>query len=230
MTHPKPVESVDGDIAATARARHTAKAYREDALSEKEIANLLDLLRFSASSTNSQPWHFVVATTRQGRDRIARAGTDDPYPFNSDAVRQTGMVVVFAARLDADAAYLDHLLEREDADGRFPEPEQKAKQREGRAHFVDLNRTESDPGAHDWMARQTYWNGGQFLLGAAAMGLDATPMEGIDTAGLDREFDLPAKGYTALFVITVGRNKDGEDWNFHLPKSRLPLSEIATRI
>ena len=228
-TKPRDVEVFDADIAEIARARHTAKAYKRQNLSEAEIDRLLTLLRFSSSSVNSQPWHFVVATTAEGRDRIAKAGADDNYPFNSDSIRAAGMVVVFAGRLEADEAYLDHLLEVEDADGRFPEPKNKSEWKTARAGFIDSARDETGS-AHGWMARQTYWNGGGFILGAAAMGLDATPMEGIDAKGLDAEFGLNEKGYTALFAVCVGRNDDGEDYNAGLPKSRLPLSETVTRL
>jgi nitroreductase/dihydropteridine reductase len=229
MTQPTPVENYATDIAQIAQSRHTAKAYTGKALSETEIQALLSLLRFSASSVNSQPWHFIVATTPEGRDAVAKAGTDENYSFNSDNIRKAGMVVVFAARQDADEDYLKRLLDSEEADGRFPEEKNRQEMEEIRRFFIDSNRNE-DGDAHDWMARQVYWNGGQFLLGAAAMGLDATPMEGIDRNGLDAAFSLPEKGYTNLFAVTVGRNDDETDWNYGLPKSRLPEAEIVTRL
>lgn len=230
IINPSDVAQFTTNMVEVARSRHTAKSYRRQELSEQQIEDLLKLLRLSASSVNSQPWHFVVASGPKGRDRIARAGTDETFAFNSDAVRNAGLAVVFAARKVADEAYLERLLEREDEDGRFPKPAQKSEFRKLRAGFVDLNRSKNDPGAHEWMVRQVYWNGGQFLHSVAAMGLDATPMEGIDANGLDREFELVEKGYHALFVITVGRNEDETDWNLQLPKSRLPIEEIITHL
>ena len=226
---PEDVSRFDTDIAAVARSRHTAKAYSGEELSEAQRDDLLDLLRYSASSVNSQPWHFVVGTTPEGRARIADAGAGEggDYSFNGPNIRGAGMAVVFAARRDMDDAYMAHLLDVEDADGRYPEPANRAEMAQIREWFVGLMRDEAGS-AHGWCARQTYWNGGQFLLGAAAMGLDATPMEGIDADGLDAEFGLAEAGFRALFCVTVGRNRDAEDWNFGLPKSRLPLSEIIT--
>lgn len=80
-----------------------------------------------------------------------------------------------------------------------------------------------------WMAKQVYLNVGNFLLGVAAMGLDAVPIEGIDFAILDEEFDLKAKGYTSLVVVPVGHHSV-EDFNATLPKSRLPQSTTITEI
>lgn len=229
MTQPTPVEKFSANVAQIARARHTAKAYRPAELTEAQVSDLLDLLRFSASSVNIQPWHLIVATTPEGRDRVAKAGADENYAFNAPAMRNAGMTVIFAGRQDVDDAYLTHLLDVEDASGRFPTPDNRAEMEKIRSWFVDLSRDETGS-AREWMARQVYWNGGQFLLGAAAMGLDATPMEGIDAAGLDAEFGLKAMGYTSLFAVTVGHNQDEDDWNFGLPKSRLSLDEITTRI
>jgi hypothetical protein len=70
-----------------------------------------------------------------------------------------------------------------------------------------------------WMAKQVYLNVGNFLLGVAAMGLDAVPIEGVDFAILDAEFDLKAQGYTSLVVVPVGHHSV-EDFNATLPKSR----------
>ena len=72
-------------------------------------------------------------------------------------------------------------------------------------------------------------NVGNFLLGVAAMGLDAVPIEGVDFAILDEEFDLKAQGYTSLVVVPVGHHSV-EDFNATLPKSRLPQSTTITEI
>ena len=62
------------------------------------------------------------------------------------------------------------------------------------------------------------------------MGLDATPMEGIETAVLDEEFGLREQGYSSLVVVALGYRNAKEDYNAALPKSRLPLNEIITEV
>ena len=37
------------------------------------METLENLLRFSPSSTNLQPWHFIVAGTAEGKERVANA-------------------------------------------------------------------------------------------------------------------------------------------------------------
>ena len=62
------------------------------------------------------------------------------------------------------------------------------------------------------------------------MGINATPMEGVDTEVLDKEFSLKEKGYRSLVLVTLGYNDKEKDFNESLPKSRLPYSEILTEI
>ena len=67
------------------------------------------------------------------------------------------------------------------------------------------------------------------LLGVAALGLDAVPIEGFDAAILDEEFGLKEKGYTSLVVVPVGHHSV-EDFNATLPKSRLPQNITLTEV
>ncbi len=217
------------DIIAAANRRYTTKAYDPNKkIPDETVQKLKDLLRLSPSSVNSQPWHFIMASTPEGKERVAK-GTDEKFPFNSPSIRNASQVIVFASRLHADDAYLAQLLAQEEKDGRFPETAHKEKMDGGRKLFVGLNQT-SPEAEVSWLARQTYLNLGQFLLGAAVLGLDATPMEGVDTDALDKEFGLKEKGYSALAVVTVGYHDTDNDYNAALPKSRLPFSEILTEI
>ena len=67
------------------------------------------------------------------------------------------------------------------------------------------------------------------LLGAAALGLDACPMEGFDADLLDAEFGLPARNLAAVAVAALGY-RGPDDWNAALPKARLPAAELFTEL
>ncbi|STF44457.1 oxygen-insensitive NAD(P)H nitroreductase [Escherichia coli] len=71
------------------------------------------------------------------------------------------------------------VVDQEDADGRFATPEAKAANDKGRKFFADMHRKDLHDDA-EWMAKQVYLNVGNFLLGVAALGLDAVPIEGFD--------------------------------------------------
>lgn len=218
-------------ILSFAKSRHTTKSYdAERKIPEETINSALELLRLSPSSTNIQPWHFVVASTEEGKARVAKAA-ERLYPFNVSSIKNASHVVVFASRIAAGEDYLQHVLEKEETDGRFAaNPDVfKAQQHKGRSIFVNMHKYDLRDAQH-WMDKQVYLNLGQFLLGVAAMGIDATPMEGIDTKALDLEFGLREKGFTSLFVVPLGYADPAGDYNAALPKSRLALDEIVTQV
>lgn len=219
------------NILAVAKGRHTVKAYDPSRkIPDETIEQLKELLRISPSSTNLQPWHFIIASTDAGKDRVAKS-TDTLYPFNSPSIRNASHVVVFASRLSVDEQYLQHVLEEESQDGRFDADKDthKAKMHAGRSLFVNLHKQDFKDVQH-WMDKQVYLNMGHFLLGAAALGVDSTPMEGIDIAALDEEFGLREKGFSSLAVVCLGYLDPANDYNADLPKSRLELSEIMTEV
>lgn len=219
------------DITDFAKARHTAKAYdASKKISDADIEKVRQLLRFSPSSTNVQPWHFILASSAEGKDRIAKAA-DAKFPFNSKSIRDASHVVVFASRLAIDEGDLQHVLAQEEADGRFAaDPETfKPQMHAGRSMFVNIHKQDMKDVQH-WMDKQVYLNLGQFLLGVAAMGIDATPMEGIDVKVLDEEFGLRDKGFSSLVVVPIGYRDAAADFNAALPKSRLPYADILTEV
>ncbi|MBY4952752.1 MULTISPECIES: oxygen-insensitive NAD(P)H nitroreductase [Pantoea] len=208
--------------------RHTVKAFEQGkSLPQDEIETLLNVLRNSPSSVNSQPWHFVVASTEAGREQIA-ASTDGAFAYNSPKVRNASHVIALCMRTDLDEAHLQNVLDQEDADGRYARPESKANNDMVRRSYVDMHRYESRD-VPQWMEKQVYLALGGLLLGAAMLGIDATPMEGFDQRALDQALGLREKGFTSVVLVSLGYRSDA-DFNAALPKSRLPRDEIFTFI
>jgi len=186
-----------------------------------------EALHLSPSSTNIQPWHFFVASTDEGKKRLAK-GTKK-YAFNNSKILDASHVVLFCAKTEISDDYLLELLELEDKHGRFASKEAKEQYHENvRTFFVDLHRSQLSDLGH-WTEKQLYLNMGNALLGAAFLGIDAVPMEGIDTETLDREFNLQEQGLHAVAIVSFGYRAE-DDYNSKLPKSRKDLESILTRI
>lgn len=61
------------DIISVALKRHSTKAFDPaKKLTAEEAEKIKTLLQYSPSSTNSQPWHFIVASTEEGKARVAK--------------------------------------------------------------------------------------------------------------------------------------------------------------
>ncbi len=122
------------------------------------------------------------------------------------------------------------VLEQEERDNRYGgNADFKAQMHAGRSLFVNLHKHDYKDVQH-WMDKQVYLNLGAFLLGVAALGIDATPMEGIEINELDKQLGLREQGYTGLVVVPIGYHDPEHDYNAKLPKSRLPESDILTLI
>lgn len=214
------------DTVALAKRRYTTKAYDASRkIPQATIDALLEQLRHSPSSVNSQPWHFVVADSEEGKARLAKS-TEVGFTYNTPKILNASHVIVFAARTDMTEAHLDGLLEQEAKDGRFRSDEAKAGQDQSRRFYVNLHRHDNKDLQH-WMEKQTYLALGTALLGAAAYGLDATPIEGFDPKVMDAELGLRERGFTSVVVLSLGYRSE-EDFNAGLGKSRLPVDKVFT--
>ena len=212
------------DIIKALERRYSAKEFDPTKkIDNKTLEDIKILLQKSPSSTNIQPWHFVIATSEEGKSRIAK-GTQGFFSFNEKKVLDASAVVVFATRITADETFLNHILEKEDADGRFAQAEFKAQNHAARSIFSNMHLQQLKDQQH-WFEKQVYLNLGNFLLGVSALGLDALPMEGCDMNVLNEEFGLIEKGFTASFIVAVGYHAQS-DFNAALPKSRLDIDEI----
>lgn len=218
------------NLSETLNWRYTTKEFDPTKkISEGNMAEVKNLLRMSPSSVNLQPWHFIVAETTEGKARMAK-GTQGFFHFNEPKVTNASAVVLFCSKIDADDTYFQHIADTEDKNGRFPNEDIKNGFLGAVKAFAGIHKYDLKDQQH-WMEKQVYLNIGSFLLGVASLGIDATPMEGIDVKALDEEFGLREKGFTALVAVSIGYRAES-DFNStdKTPKSRLPESELFTEI
>lgn len=216
------------DIIEALNNRYSTKEFDPTKkLTDEQLEKVKALLQLSPSSTNIQPWHFVLATTDEGKKRISKS-TQGFFSFNEKKVLDASAVVVFAAKTQLTEEYLNNVLDKEDEDGRYAKPELKKDGAAGRKVFVDVHKYDSKDLQH-WNEKQVYLNAGNFLMGLAELGIDAVPMEGFDSKVLDEEFNLREKDFSSVLIVPIGYRSD-TDFNAKLPKSRLSLDEIITSI
>jgi nitroreductase len=81
----------------------------------------------------------------------------------------------------------------------------------------------------DWTARQAYIALGQLMTSAATLGVDTTPMEGLDPAAFDRLLGLEGSGYTTAVACAVGY-RAADDAYAALPKVRFATDELVVNL
>ncbi len=206
------------DTLATAKTRYATKAYdTEKKIPKEQFEKLLEILRFSPSSVNIQPWHFLVAESDEAKQRIA-SGLTGKYIYNAAKVLNSSHTIIFCTRTDITPEYLEQLLQQDDASGRFKDETAKQGQQDTRSGYVEFYRNELK-NLSAWMENQTYLALGQLLFA----------MEGFDRDTINKEFGLTEKGLKASVIVALGYRSDS-DFNAKLPKSRLADDVVFTRL
>ncbi|CAI3930734.1 MULTISPECIES: oxygen-insensitive NAD(P)H nitroreductase [Commensalibacter] len=215
------------DLKQIIHQRYATKKYNPNKkIPEEQIELLIELLQYSPTSINSQPYHFILTGTPTGKKRIASSMSSGNFIFNYDKVINASHSVVICSKTSIDRNYLTKTIKKAHLDGRVESLEKVEQMVNQYMGFIELHNS-VEQNAQNWMAKQCYIALGNLLLGAAALGIDATPIEGFDSKALDIEFNLAEQGYMSLVVITLGYRAD-DDIYAKLPKSRLSKEDLFT--
>lgn len=177
-------------------------------------------LVLSPSSYGLQPWKFLVITDEAVRRELLAVSNGQRKVVDSSHL------VVFAARTTITAQDVRRWVERLGEVRRLSRAELDRQYALMVGDLVEGPRAKT---AGEWATRQVYLALGVFLTSAAAIGIDACPMEGFDAAGYDRILKLPEKGYTAAVIATAGY-RDPSDRAAGAPKVRFPDDEVVEEV
>jgi len=207
--------------------RHSTKKYdASKKVPQEDLDVLFEAMRLSASSINSQPWKFVVIESSEAKERMHKTFARK-FQYNQPHVFDSSQIILFAynpryTRDDyaevVDKGIEDKRTKPEDRENAF-----------GSFMFAELN-TDGTGNTRSWTKAQTYIALGNTLHTLARLGIDSTPMEGIDTDLVNEEFKKELDGYRCDVALAIGYHHPQEDYNAKLPKSRRSLDSILVRI
>lgn len=194
-----------------AKTRFATKKYDPTRkISAEQIEELKEIIRLSPSSINSQPWKFTFVTN----EKVKRELASHSY-MNENSINTVGLLVVFSVMED-----IEHFEKRNLSV--LPEVWVTG-------FYEPMIKSNGNTAVKSWMEHQVYLSLGYFLSACISMGLDATPMEGIDKKAYKQI--LPQDGYAPLFAVTVGyADKTDMTHPSVLPKSRFALDEVVQSI
>lgn len=199
------------DFVKLANIRYATKKYdTSKKLSIAQIDELKEIIRLSPSSINNQPWKFTFVTNERVKKQLAAQSY-----MNEQSINDVDLLVVFSVM--EDIAHFEHrnisILPEGWITG-FYEP---------------MIKSNGDAAVKSWMEHQVYLSLGYFLSACISMGLDSTPMEGINREAYKQI--LAQDGYAPLFAVTVGY-ADLSDFMHPavFPKSRFDMDEVVQSI
>ena len=175
---------------------------------------LEEALTLAPSSYGLQPWKFFVVEDKALRAKL------QPASWGQAQIVDADKLVVFAVKKDLGPDHVERFIERICEVRRMPK-EALTQYRKMMLDSVSLEPAR----VQAWAIRQVYIALGVFLTSAAALGVDACPMEGIDKDQYDQILGLPAKGRNAVLVAAAGGRAD-DDAYAKLAKVRFDRHEL----
>ncbi|MBP7103804.1 MAG: nitroreductase family protein [Fermentimonas sp.] len=193
-----------------AQKRYTTKKYDSSKkIDEHTIEKLKEILRLSPSSINSQPWKFTFVADEEIKSRLAEFSLG-----NREKVLDASHIVIFSVVKDAEA---------------FENNKLKLLPEYTTTYYNRVLKPRGDEQIMTWLTSQVYLSLGFFLSATATLGIDSTPMEGINT----KEYDsiLKDDNYKTLFAVAIGyRDKEDENQPSLNPKFRLDAEDVIRSI
>lgn len=195
---------------ASMQKRYTTKNYDSSKkIDPKQIAELKEILRLTPSSVNSQPWQFIFVSDPVIREKLSKVSM-----HNTNKVLDCDTVVVFS-RIDNIPLFEKRL--------------ESSTHPMAANYFKELKKPLPREQINSWFSKQVYLALGIFLSACAEMGIDATPMEGIESQQYDKILDQ--KDYKTLVAVAIGyRTADDFNQPSKIAKWRRPLEEVVRAV
>ncbi|MDR6528331.1 nitroreductase/dihydropteridine reductase [Chryseobacterium rhizosphaerae] len=188
------------------KTRYTVKKYNpQGSISAEQVKELQEILSLSPSSINSQPWNFIFTNNSELKNQLAEVSY-----INKEKVLDCSHLIIFQV-----------LKNTQDFERQIEEnlPEGAVN------YYRNRVKPKGEAAVKSWLAHQVYLSLGIFLSACAAMGIDSTPMEGIEPEQYDDI--LKNEKYETLFAVAIGQREETDANQPKLnPKTRLKTEKV----
>ena len=199
--------------------RYATKKMTGEPIGEKELQNILEATRLSASSFGLQPYTILVVSNPDIKEKLR------PAAYGQEQITESSHLLVFTVWNEITPELVQEYINNVAA--------KRGLQPDALVGFRDtingaVNRMTPDQ-QRAWAAKQAYIALGTALAAAAEAHVDATPMEGFDTTAFDEILGLPEKGLRSVVIMALGK-RNNEDFLAHAPKVRRDSSELFSYV
>ncbi len=159
------------------REARTYNGYLDKPVSDTQLADIWELMKFGPTSANCLPARMIWCTSDEAKEKLAALS----MPANADKIRKAPVTVV----IGMDMEFYEQLPEL------FPHADAKS-------WFVG-----SDEMIKSTAFRNSSLQGAYFIMAARALGLDTGPMSGFNNDAVDAAFFAGTK-VKSNFISTLG--------------------------
>jgi nitroreductase len=201
--------------------RYATKQYdRARKIDASDWATLEEALVLSPSSLGLQPWAFLVVDNPAVRAELMLASYGQPQ------IVDASHLVVFATKANLNQDDVDAHVRRT-AEVRGISVESLAGLRTMASRSIVSGMTDAE--RRVWAGNQTYIALGNLITSAALLGIDATPMEGIEKSRYDDILGLTTRGLTTSVVAALGYRAEGDKYA-STPKVRFAREQVVQHV
>ncbi|HPK10588.1 MAG TPA: NAD(P)H-dependent oxidoreductase [Saprospiraceae bacterium] len=198
------------DVLKLAESRYATKKYdNTKRIPDEKVELLKNVIHLSPSSINIQPWKFHFVRNPKVKSQLADASL-----HNTEKINQSDLLIVFSVAEDLQAF-------QNVVDENLP-PRHRDWYNQSKLEM-------SEDAIKIWMSRQVYIALGVGLSTAISLGLDSTPMEGIEP---DKYMQiLNMEDYRPIVALSVGYGAE-DDYNRPevTPKTRRPMEDVVVSV
>lgn len=206
--------------------RYATKRYdATKRITADDMATIKEALRLSPSSVNSQPWKFIIIESDGAKARLHDTFANT-FQMNQKHAHEASHVILFTYDPSFSVEQYKKRVDAEVSCGHLPAEKYDEMVGKG-TFFIEKHTDENGNNAH-WTKAQTYLALGNALHTAARLGIDSTPMEGVDSELIGEVFKQELDGYVCEVALALGYHLEDGDFNNGLPKARLMLEDVVT--
>ncbi|MEO0446648.1 MAG: NAD(P)H-dependent oxidoreductase [Verrucomicrobiota bacterium] len=209
------------ELIASLQWRYATKKFDPSQQIPEETWNALEeSLVLTASSYGMQPWRFWVITEKGTKEGLVEAC------YHQRQVADCSHLLVIAVQTEVTEGDVDKLIQTT-ATVRGKDPESL----EGYRKMIlgDVVHGSRGGDVVRWAKLQGYIALGNFLTGAALLRVDTCPMEGFESAKVDKVLGLGEAGLTAAVLCPAGYRAE-DDGYAAAPKIRYGSEDLVTHV
>lgn len=201
--------------------RYATKKYDPSKkVSQENVDKIVEAARLAPTSSGMQQFRVFVISSPELKEKLV------PIANGQQIVADASHVLVFAAWDRYTEERIDSIFKLTSRERGLPTG--KFTDYTNRLKAVYLKQTPEQNFAHT--TKQAYIAFGLSIAQAAELKIDATPMEGFDSAKLDLLLDLSSKGLRSVLMLPIGYRDEAGDWLLPMKKVRNPKEEFAVEL
>ncbi len=187
-------------------------------VSEKDLNELLESARLSASSFGLQPWKFVVVEDKKLREKLRENG------FGQPQITDASHLIVLCSIKNVDEKYIKKYIEHVAKIRGIPKESLKGYE----DMMIGFSKQMNKEQMLNWTKKQTYIALGTLLSACALKKIDASPMEGFNSMEFDKILGLEKIGLTSAVICAVGYRSEKDETSKY-KKVRFDAKDIVIR-